>query len=479
MNPEKRFAIRTPGVTILMICSLLALAAQSSEQRQCDAAKSSRAEISVPTNAASAYVVPIDWSRFKPHGRIKRKSRELTDCTKIFQNSIRYNLSWTTNAIGKLDGRVPFVGLEGLQGRKAHDFIRPVCNVAFGLAVALQTGVYDEKALGVPRAEVRSWAVRLIHGAAGEHRANGWGYPWQSALWAAYLGHGAWLLWNDLDADTRTMVAEVVKWEADRLANFTVPYWNGRGGDTKAEENAWNSMVLSVAVAMMPGHPRVRAWKEKCSEFMISAYSTEADQQNERVVDGKPVKEWLHGFNANPDGSVVNHGFLHPDYTLCVQLNLRAFVVQPLAGQPVPEAADFNAGRVYRALVTSDWPSPPYAAPGGTMYRSGEPYLYYPVKADWGRVNCLGPYVMDIHEWTLGLDRKLRHSAEDWMHLRAAKILEMQQRHTDLRVYANGECDRWPGREQSVCGRLGTAFLALWLDAQDYRVRRANWLKRK
>jgi hypothetical protein len=209
---------------------------------------------------------------------------------------------------------------------------------------------------------------------------------------------------------------------------------------------------------------------------MISAYSTEADMHNERVLDGKPVRNWLHGFNANLDGSVVNHGFLHPDYMLCVQLNLRAFVVQPLAGQPVPKAADFNAALVYRCLVTRQWPSPPYAAPGSTIYRPGQPYLYYPERADWGRVNCVTAYLVDTHARGLGLDEGLPHRAQDWMRVRAAKILEMQRRHPDRRIWADGEFDTWPGREQTACGGLGTAFLALWLEAQHYPIQKANWL---
>jgi hypothetical protein len=81
---------------------------------------------------AAQYVVPMDWSRFKPYDQIQRKPRELTDCTKIFLNTIRYNLGWATNAIGKLDGRIPFAGLESLNGRGAHDFIRPCATMARG-----------------------------------------------------------------------------------------------------------------------------------------------------------------------------------------------------------------------------------------------------------------------------------------------------------------------------------------------------------
>jgi hypothetical protein len=465
----------TSAAILAGVCYLGTLAfADQGEQRGSD--RSAVTQITARQNDVSAQVVAIDWSRFQPHSKIKSKPRDLTDCTAIFLNTLAYNLGWASNALGKLDGTIPFAAGEGFQKKAAHNFIRPACNVTFGLAVALQTGVYDEKILGVSRTEARSRAMRLIHGVASQHHGKGWEYPWQSALWAADLGQAAWMLWDDLDGKTRTLVAGLVEWEADRLANTVVPYWNGRGGDTKAEENAWNSMALSLAAATMPNHPHARMWKEKCSEFMISAYSTEADRHNDRVLDGKPVKDWLHGFNANPDGSVVNHGFLHPDYMLCVQLNLRAFVVQPLVGRPVPEGADFNAALVYRCLVTRQWPSPPYAAPGGTIYRPGQPYFYYPERADWSRVNCLTAYLVDTHARVLGLDKGLPGRARDWMRVRAAKILEMQRRHPDRRIWAKGEFDTWPGREQTACGGLGASFLALWLEAQHYPVQKANWL---
>ena len=150
--------------------------------------------------------------------------------------------------------------------------------------------------------------------------------------------------------------------------------------------------------------------------------------------------------------------------------------MQPLALQPVPEAAAFNAALVYRCLVTKEWSSPPYAPPGGAIYKAGEPYLYYPEKADWGRVDCLTAYLVDTHAFLLGLDRGLAGRAQDWMRIRAAKILEMQARHPSRRVWAPGESDAWVGSEQTDCGRLGNAFLALWLHDQEHPVNKANWL---
>ena len=52
-------------------------------------------------------------------------------------------------------------------------------------------------------------------------------------------------------------------------------------------------------------------------------------------------------------------------------------------GQPVPEALFLNADVVYRALAVHEFPSPPYAAPGGTVYKPlGQ--IYYPMGVSWG-----------------------------------------------------------------------------------------------
>ena len=119
-------------------------------------------------------------------------------------------------------------------------------------------------------------------------------------------------------------------------------------------------MILNVAVAMMPRHLHVRPWKLKASELMVSAYATEEDwRHNRTVLDGRAVKGWLKGYNAMPDGAVVNHGFLHPDYMSDQKLNLWAYLTQSLAGKPVPQTADFNgeewAGLARAFATRPDW----------------------------------------------------------------------------------------------------------------------------
>jgi len=415
-------------------------------------------------------VVAIDWKRFD---RPVQGSEDYQRCAQILLNSAHYNLVWAPGAAERIERE-----WRDLTGRQAHDVIRPGCSAAFGLAVVLKTGVFDEQAVDVSKEETLARTVRLIKAVVAAHDRVGWKYPWQSAFWAAYVCHGGWMLWDDLDGPTQEQVATIVEFEANRFIapGYRVPYWNGRGGDTKAEENAWNTTILHLACAMMPGHPNVPQWKEVCSRLMISAYACQEDMQSDIVLDSRPVKDWLDGYNARDDSTVVNHGFIHPDYMCCIIFSVQSYLTQSLAGQPVPEAADFRAPSVYRAFVCHDWSSPPYKEPGGTIYVPGRAEIYYPQGTDWfdGIISLY--YAMDSCADTLDWDSDLPRPASHWMRLRTAEMLKRQARHADHRHFAPGEFRGYPGREQQFLRLLAGAFLFKWLDAHGAISPKKNWL---
>lgn len=417
-------------------------------------------------------VVSIDWKRFD---HPVEGNEDYRDCARILLNSAHYNLIWAPGGAERIENE-----WHDLTGRQAHDVIRPGCSASFGLAAVLKTGVFDEQAVGVSEAEAVARTVRLIKAVVAAHDGVGWKYPWQSAFWAAYVCQGGWMLWDELDGATQEQVAGIVEFEANRFIapGYRVPYWNGRGGDTKAEENAWNTTILQLACAMMPAHPNAPQWKEVCSRLMISAYACQEDMQSDVVLDNRPVKDWLDGYNARDDGTVVNHGFIHPDYMCCILFNVRSHSTQSLAGQPVPEAADFRASSVYRAFVTHNWPSPPYKEPGGTIYVPGRAEVYFPQGTDWfdGMISLY--YVMDSCADVLGWDADLPRPASHWMRLRGAEMLKRQARHEDRRHFAPGEFRGYPGREQQFIRLLADAFLFKWLDAHGAISPKKNWLDR-
>ena len=469
----KGASVTRVGRNVRLVIVAISLANLSVAPRACLAANDSK-----PADFGrdlASLVVPIRWERFTPKDPLNEDTRT---AAQLLLNSVRYNLSWVTAALKEAPE-----GDRYLITDMNEPGVRPPASAAFGIATVIATGIYDEKICGMPKDRATACVLKIIKGDAAVHKVNGdakkgWGDEWQSAVWAALAGNAGWFLWEDVDHPTRRMLAAMIEYEADRFIRpgYAVPYWNGKGGDTKAEENAWNAMLLQLAVAMMPQHPHVPQWKKIASELMISAFAREQDMKsNTTVIDGRPVKDWLKGYNIRDDGALLNHNIVHCDYMTTFSMNLRSFLVQSLAGQPVPQSADFNAAVVYRSLVEQKWPSPPYKAPGGTMYVPGKVEVYYPEGTDWSNYRFDIFYWIDSYAHLFGWDKTLSHPAGDWMRLRAGRILEMQARHPDRRMFAKGEFDTYRGSEQMTCWVLADTFLLHWLSKSHALSPRANW----
>ena len=118
-----------------------------------------------------------------------------------------------------------------------------------------------------------------------------WHNQWQSAFWAHSAGKAAWLLWDDLDPKMKWLAARMIADEADRFVGVTPPAQVI--DDTKAEENAWDSMVISLAASMFPHHPHHAAWQETAIRWAVSSYVNAKDVTSSEVIDGKPLKDWV------------------------------------------------------------------------------------------------------------------------------------------------------------------------------------------
>lgn len=429
----------------------------------------------------ASQVQPIDWPRFA-----KRQNYDagLDASRKLLLNAARYNLSWMEKTFELNETGDAYQ----LAGNQEHD-VRPACSVAYGMAVVLQTGIYDPEFVQVDEREARVRTLRLLRGVVRAHAANSdyakaWGPAelatlpetyWQTALWASLSGMGGWLLWDELDSKTQDQITCILQRERRRFfsPNYRVPYWNGVGGDTKAEENSWNSMLMSLSVAMLPRHPDVDSWKQRGSELLISSYATQADwQSSERHVDGRGVTDWLEGYNALKGGVVVNHDITHPDYMAAVSMNFWALTTQSLAGASAPEAWDFNAELIYRTFASKRWESPPYEAPGGPMYVLGNARVYYPSGTDWSRCDLSPYYLMDVYAERF----RWHKQASEWKTLRAEAMLSMQSRHADGHMFAPGEYDTYAGAEQWIFWCLADALLPQWLSRKGELSSSSNWL---
>ncbi|GIF78006.1 hypothetical protein [Asanoa siamensis] len=421
-------------------------------------------------------VTPIVWGRF-PHPAPADSDAQLI--ANILRNANRYaGRTWWSSA-GFAAQTTPYLTFNGTGELN----IRGPANQAFALAVSLRTGAYNASHAGVSAAEARQRAVRLAVSLAARHQVNavsGWGSHWQSALWTARAGFAAWLLWEDLPAADRENVARMVAAEANRFIGYSVPYYRDRSGaivspgDTKAEENAWNAMVLQVAVAMMPNHPNARTWNSKNVELMISAFSRPSDVGNSTVVNGRAVSDWLKGSNANEDGVLINHGFAHPDYSTTVAQNAHAALTSSMAGQATPRAAFWGAETIYDALVDKVWvPGTTYPPrgmvlqPGGTCYVDDSPRLYYPQGNDWGTDRYIQPTLLDVQAQAFGFDRLASQKGLYWQRLHGQGVLNQQARSTDGRTYQTATEDTYAGREELVAVTAAEAYLTKWIVAQN------------
>lgn len=427
-------------------------------------------------------VVPIDWNRFSTPTLTPFQ----TDIKQFINRSAGYN-------VNRIEQTMPTVATPQTPSGRRYDLqtgseneVRSLSHIVYSAAAIMKSGAYNAGLTGFDETTFRNRTIEMIHGAAQEHISNGtgvlWGNEWQSALWAAHLAEGAWLMWDQLPAATRTLVTNMTVYEANRFVNYNVPYWaNPNGslntpGDTKAEENAWNSRMLSVAVAMMPSHANSLTWRTKGSELMVSSFARPSDLTNPTSIDGNTVGTWLHGYNAYETGFVENHGFIHDDYMATTGLTVEPYITQTLAGQTVPQAAGFNADVVYNAMATM-----PVGPLNTTMFQRGPqgsyvPDPYYPEGTDWSYYRYDIFLEMDAYANQLGHDSGKPYDAMGWGQARLNRILQMQNRFTDGHLYAPGEFDTWATREPYALQTVTNIWMAEWLGGQNVISPQGNWL---
>jgi hypothetical protein len=263
----------------------------------------------------------------------------------------------------------PAAGYWGNGVSGGNEGIRAVVNTSLAHAVlARHTDALDKDTRGtyIKRAiaGIRYAAETHLTGAQKCIDGKQWGNSWQSAMWAANMGFAAWILRDDLDPEVRKSVERVVEYEADRFLDRKPP--GNRWGDTKAEEVGWDLTCICLAANMFPEHPNAPRWREKSIEYMMNVVSVPRDSKDERIVDGRRVRDWVSTVNVHPDFTLENHGFLHPTYTMVspAEVGQGAFFYA-YAGRPIPQAAGHHLADNWRLLQEFMLPCGYWAFPQG------------------------------------------------------------------------------------------------------------------
>ncbi len=351
----------------------------------------------------------------------------------------------------------PWNGDSGLRlitdSQSGEHWIRPNTGALEGFAFLYRFGPYDERTVGMPRAALLTNAmvpmmryVVMTHVTGSRATGDGkqWGDAWQSAHWAHMLGRGAWFAWPDLPEDLRKDVRRVVAHEADRIAGSEPPHQ--LRSDTKAEENAWNSQVLSVAVLLMPEDPRRAKWEHAHQKWVMSSFLRPADERNNMVVDGRPVRDQFTGANIFDDFTLENHNFVHPDYMTTFSLSLGCAPDFAMTGRSLPGALLFNVAPIYENLKWMLLPD------GNFVYPNGQDWELFRSPAWLGKHVLMAVWARDPEAW-------------QWV-LRTLDTTEkMQARSTNGAVFYPGEYF-FPSTQSDMLRALSMAWLSLQLASE-------------
>ncbi|GMU23803.1 MAG: hypothetical protein AMXMBFR13_38810 [Phycisphaerae bacterium] len=291
--------------------------------------------------------------------------------------------------------------------KSTEPFIRPNTGIVCGLSFLYRFGPYDEAEAGISRERLLREKILPMIGYLTQTHVTGpratsdgkkWGDAWQSAHWVRALGRAAWFLGPDLPEDLAVQVRKVVAHEADRIASMEPPHQVR--SDTKAEENAWNSGVLSAAAVLMPEHPRRPVWEKAFQKWALSSYLRPADQRSDKIVDGWPLAEQFTGANIYDDYTLENHDIVHPDYMTTFSLLLGSALDYAMTGRAMPKALLHNVPGIYENLK---W----FALPdGGFVYPSGQDWGLFR-NPDWLNPHvCMAVFAGDPQAWELA-DRSL------------------------------------------------------------------------
>lgn len=265
--------------------------------------------------------------------------------------------------------KIPYSGYFGDGKSGGNGGIRGSCGIALSYAVLVRAFPHDLK---------RFYRLKRIEEAlryAEETHKSGrdsvvavdgkkWGFGWQSTLWAASMGFTAALVEKDIDPKVIAGCKRVVAVEADRLSRIPPP--SGYKLDTKAEENAWNSNIVSLAAAWMPSDPRAKKWLQTAKLYLANTYTVPSDSSGS-------LGKWIMTQTLYPSYALQNHGFYHPAYQMVAGMSLgdsyvMAKMINPKIAKKIEPFAEHNVEHVWRFLQ-------------GLVLDSGE--LAYPSGFDW------------------------------------------------------------------------------------------------
>ncbi|HXU75359.1 MAG TPA: discoidin domain-containing protein [Methylomirabilota bacterium] len=213
-------------------------------------------------------------------------------------------------------------GYWGDGGSSGNGGIRGSCGIAVAYAVLVKAAPADPKT-----ATRLSRITRALNYAANSHvtgpkfcvDGNKWGWSsasstdWQTPEWSGSMGLACILVQSQLPAITVQDCQRVVASEATHRAGIAPA--SGYVSDTKAEENGWDSNILSLGASWLSGDPNAPAWLTAAKKYLANSYTV-------ANTNGDPLASWITTVTLYPSYALENHGFYHPTYEMVAGMSM-------------------------------------------------------------------------------------------------------------------------------------------------------------
>lgn len=147
---------------------------------------------------------------------------------------------------------------------------------------------------------------------------------WESSLWAMSVAYSAFFQWDTLSEAQKEYIKAMLVAECNYELYRTIP--TGYAGDTKAEENGWETNVLAATLGLFPDHELAPKWFSRLREFAINCYSHINDKTDNTIIDpdydNTTVAKLYKGQNLYDDFTLQNHNLFHTSYQNVVMQEL-------------------------------------------------------------------------------------------------------------------------------------------------------------
>ena len=192
---------------------------------------------------------------------------------------------------------------------------------------------------GITWKDIKEMAVKSLVFGYSTHKANKfkttsnnayWGsvstadHIWESSLWTMSLAYASHFLRDELSDTQKSYIYNMIKAECDYELQRSIP--TGFKGDTKAEENGWETNVLACALGLYPKDELAPQWFDRLRRFAINCYSHTNDANDTTVIDPdydtKTVQDLYVGPNLYDDYTLQNHNYFHTSYQNVVMQEL-------------------------------------------------------------------------------------------------------------------------------------------------------------